>query len=183
MKLEVDGIYDIVDAISELPKQIQKKAARKGLLEIAKAVRDEAKARVPVKTGNLKSRIEAVGSKSKVKGVLRTATIVRKDKKLTEKNYYRLLKLKGTRAKEFKKLSKQQQKKVLRAKQLYLTDKFKDGEQQKKAHVYYAHFIEYGTIKQAAQPFLRPALKAVEPKMGEIMQTYVDDLLKEQGWS
>ena len=40
---------------------------------------------------------------------------------------------------------------------------------------YYAHFVEFGTSKMPAQPYMRPALDESEE---EVLQTTVDDIKK-----
>jgi HK97 gp10 family phage protein len=41
----------------------------------------------------------------------------------------------------------------------------------RKGGVFYAHFVEHGTIKMAAKPFLRPALMAVKGKVQAIIDS------------
>jgi HK97 gp10 family phage protein len=36
--------------------------------------------------------------------------------------------------------------------------------------VYYARFVEYGTAKMRARPFLRPAVQAMKSKIGKVFQ-------------
>ena len=40
-----------------------------------------------------------------------------------------------------------------------------------KKDVFYAHFVEYGTVKMQAKPFLRPALNEVKGRIKSILET------------
>lgn len=42
---------------------------------------------------------------------------------------------------------------------------------------YYSHFVEHGTIYMAAQPFMGPALEAVEPSFVAAMEQVGGDIL------
>lgn len=39
-----------------------------------------------------------------------------------------------------------------------------------KGDVFYAHFVEYGTVKMSAKPFLRPALNSSKSEIMNIME-------------
>ena len=46
---------------------------------------------------------------------------------------------------------------------IYAGNRKKDGP-------YYAHMVEYGTVKMKAKPFLRPALNAAKPQIQSILR-------------
>ena len=45
-----------------------------------------------------------------------------------------------------------------------------------RVYAYYAHFLEYGTKKMSARPFMRPAIQSVAPKIPEIIQKHINQV-------
>lgn len=45
---------------------------------------------------------------------------------------------------------------------------------------YYAHMVEYGTVRQPARPFLRPAISASAPEMKRIIETGLRQIINDR---
>jgi len=48
------------------------------------------------------------------------------------------------------------------------------------ADVFYAHFVEYGTVNMAARPFLRPAMDSKSGEAVEVTAQYIRDRLESE---
>lgn len=149
-----DDLLNIMDEVKGLPDKVQKKAIKGAVMDTARQVRKIARKNVPEKSGILKAHIVAVPSRSKNKGVIKSAVIIRRSKKI----------------------SKSFQDKLKAGK------KIRTNKAQTKTDGYYAYFVEHGTKHQEAQNFLQNALNAVEPKMTEIAEEHIDEFLRENGW-
>ena len=99
--VEIQGLAHLDRALQELAWPAARRALRKGMRKGANVVRDEARAKAPVKTGNLKRKIRT-RERSEQDGNMRFAVEVPRS-------------------------------------------------------AFYGRFLEYGTSKMAAKPFLRPA--------------------------
>ena len=99
--VEIQGLAQLDRALQELAWPAARRALRKGMRKGANVVRDEARAKAPVKTGNLKRKIRT-RERSEQDGNMRFAVEVPRS-------------------------------------------------------AFYGRFLEYGTSKMAAKPFLRPA--------------------------
>lgn len=111
--IEITGLDKLQRKLRELPLRVQNAVLRKGLRAAANVVRDEARRRAPVRTGNLRRNIATSVSVRRGQG---SATVGPKPK------------------------------------------------------AYYGMFVELGTSKMAARPFLRPAL---DSKKDEVRQIFV----------
>lgn len=149
-----DKLFSLLDEVKELPEKVQKKVLKGAAMDVARKVRKIARKNAPEKSGILKAHIVAVPSRSKDKGVIRVAVLVRRSKNITKKF-----------------------KDKLRAGERVRTNKA-----QTKTDGYYAYFVEHGTKHQRAQNFLQNALSAVEPKMHEIAEEHIDEFLRKNGW-
>lgn len=149
-----DKLLNLIDEVKELPEKVQKKVLKGAAMDVARKVRKIARKNAPEKSGILKAHIVAVPSRSKDKGVIRVAVLVRRSKNITKKF-----------------------KDKLRAGERVRTNKA-----QTKTDGYYAYFVEHGTKHQRAQNFLQNALSAVEPKMHEIAEEHIDEFLRKNGW-
>lgn len=45
---------------------------------------------------------------------------------------------------------------------------------------WYAHFIEFGTVKQTAQPFLRPAFETMQDEALQAAKVYIQERIPEE---
>ena len=149
-----DKLLNLINAVKELPERVQKKVLKGAAMDVARKVRKIALKNAPERSGILKAHIVAVPSRSKDKGVIRVAVLVRRSKNITKKF-----------------------KDALKAGKKVRTNKA-----QTKTDGYYAYFVERGTKYQEAQNFLQNALNAVEPKMTEIAEEHIDEFLRENGW-
>lgn len=149
-----DKLFSLIDEVKELPEKVQKKVLKGAAMDVARQVRKTARKNAPEKSGVLKAHIVAVPSRSKNKGVIRVAVLVRRSKNITKK------------FKDALKAGK----------------KIRTNKAQTKTDGYYAYFVERGTKYQEAQNFLQNALNAVEPKMHEIAEEYIDEFLRKNGW-
>lgn len=149
-----DKLLNLIDEVKELPGKVQKKVLKGAAMDVARQVRKIARKNAPEKSGILKAHIVAVPSRSKNKGVIRVAVLVRRSKNITKK------------FKDALKAGK----------------KIRTNKAQTKTDGYYAYFVERGTKHQIAQNFLQNALNAVEPKMHEIAEEHIDEFLRKNGW-
>ena len=147
-------LFSLLDEVKELPEKVQKKVLKGAAMDVARKVRKIARKNAPERSGILKAHIVAVPSRSKDKGVIRVAVLVRRSKNITKK------------FKDALKAGK----------------KIRTNKAQTKTDGYYAYFVERGTKYQEAQNFLQNALSAVEPKMHEIAEEHIDEFLRKNGW-
>lgn len=101
LSVEIIGLRELDTALQNLAWPAARRALRKGMRAGANVVRDEARAKAPVRTGNLKRKIRT-RERSEEGGNMRFAVEIPRD-------------------------------------------------------AFYGRFLEYGTSKMAAKPFLRPA--------------------------
>lgn len=101
LSVEIVGLKELDRALQELAWPAARRALRKGMRQGANVVRDEARAKAPVRTGNLKRKIRT-RERSEEAGNMRFAVEVPRG-------------------------------------------------------AFYGLFLEYGTSKMAAKPFMRPA--------------------------
>ena len=147
-------LFSLLDEVKELPEKVQKKVLKGAAMDAARKVRKIARKNAPERSGILKAHIVAVPSRSKNKGVIKSAVIIRRSKKI----------------------SKSFQDKLKAGK------KIRTNKAQTKTDGYYAYFVEHGTKHQEAKNFLQNALSAVEPKMHEIAEEHIDEFLRKNGW-
>ena len=112
---------NLLQALGQFPKNIQKNVMRGAIRAGANIVRDRAKELVPVDKGDLKKTIGVVQRKAPANQYVFSIT--------NRKG----LKVKG----------------------------------------WYAHFVEFGTVKQAAQPFMRPAFEQSESNVLSTAKEYI----------
>lgn len=128
----VDGEKALAEFLKKFPQDITNKVMKKAVRAGAMLVYKEMKRRVPVRSGNLRDSIKVVKRK-------------RIDKRKLGKNeiVYSVIPKRTTRRKTFKLAS---------GEKWTIKGMVADG--------YYAHMVEYGTVHQSAQPFMRPAIDA-----------------------
>lgn len=120
-QVRIEGLAELERALKALPVELAKKTLTGALLSGAKIVVDDAKARVPVLTGEVGRNIRAVPTR--------------------KTNYAATVQI-GVRKLKKKVLAR------LRRRNPNASDPF------------YWRFLEFGTSKMRARPFLRPAFEA-----------------------
>ena len=152
MSFKVEGLNELMNALKAYPQNLRRKACEPALKEITRRIRDDARAHAPKDTGELAKHIIDASSRSPSPAIIKRAIFVRKIRKVSRKSYERM-KLKG--------------------KKVYLAGFSNTG--RAKISAFYGHFVEYGTKKMSARPFMRPASKAVEARANEIFERYIEN--------
>ena len=138
--VKLRGIREIREAFEQLPRKINRKILNDGLIAGARLVRDEAKARVPLlkfpDPRRLRGALQRAIHAGRVRPEGRAAATV----------WIRVRPLTKGQISRFKKARAKKGMKVAGA--LNPNDPF------------YWRFVEFGTSKMAAWPFLRPAFEA-----------------------
>ena len=151
MSFKVEGLGELMNALKAYPQNLRRKACEPALKEITRRIRDDARAHAPKDTGELAKHIIDATSRSPSPAIIKRAIFVRKIRKVSRKSYERM-KLKGKR--------------------VYLAGYSSTG--RAKISAFYGHFVEYGTKKMSARPFMRPASKAVEARANEIFERHIE---------
>lgn len=149
--VEVHGLKELGERLKALPKEIA--SARGGplrvaLAKVARAIRDEAKARAPVKTGNLRDNIILVRNRDpKSMGATEAyhVTVRSRTSKKTDTRKY---------------ANTRRNRRLNRVGQEYKAQ----------SPLFYARFQEFGTSHQAARPFLRPAFESMKGQLGTMFR-------------
>lgn len=148
MQIKVEGMAELAKALKALPAEIAGKNGgplRKAIGRAAVVIRDDARRRAPVDTGNLRDNIIAVRKRKSPQGTEGYFVEVRRKRRKYANT--RANRRKGRVGKTYESL----------------------GE------AYYGMFVELGTAKMPAQPFLRPAF---ESKKVEAVETFRVELAK-----
>jgi HK97 gp10 family phage protein len=117
--VQLEGFAELAERLKNLPDDVRDKTVRAAVTSGAKTIRDEAKRRVPVRTGTLRDSIA-----------------VRADRKKPDEIRVKVrLRSKG----------------------------------------FHGRFLEFGTVKMRARPFVRPAFDA---KRDDVLETIKDALVK-----
>ena len=126
--VQVQGLDQLAKALRELPQRVARNGMRAAVYAGAKVIRDEAKLQAPVATGDL-------GANQPPRGTLKRSVIMKQIPELS-----------GTQKQTF-----------------FVTVRHgkKYRKQGKKGNLsqdaWYWRFVEFGTVKMSARPFLRPA--------------------------
>ena len=126
--VQVQGLDQLAKALRELPQRVARNGMRAAVYAGAKVIRDEAKLQAPVATGNL-------GPNQPPPGTLKRSVIMKQIPELSgaQKQTFFVTVRHG------KKYRKQGKKGNL------------------SQDAWYWRFVEFGTVKMSARPFLRPA--------------------------
>ena len=126
--VQVQGLDQLAKALRELPQRVARNGLRAAVYAGAKVIRDEAKLQAPVATGDL-------GANQPPRGTLKRSVIMKQIPELSgaQKQTFFVTVRHG---KKYKKQGKK-------------------GNLSQDA--WYWRFVEFGTIKMSARPFLRPA--------------------------
>ena len=126
--VQVQGLDQLAKALRELPQRVARNGLRAAVYAGAKVIRDEAKLQAPVATGDL-------GANQPPPGTLKRSVIMKQIPELSgaQKQTFFVTVRHG------KKYRKQGKKGNL------------------SQDAWYWRFVEFGTVKMSARPFLRPA--------------------------
>lgn len=125
VKVEVQGLAELMKAMQELPKELHKGPLRSAVGAGAKVVQDAAKGLAPRDEGTLQKAIYRTRSRSESSAVQETAIV-------------------GVR--------------------------FGRRYRRRGQDAWYWRFIEFGTVKMAARPFLRPAFETTKAEQLKVLQ-------------
>lgn len=126
----VKGLSELSAALKELPNRIARNALRQSVARGAALIRDEAKARAPIAT-------DSGAPGNPVPGTLRRSILIKHDNQrssLTTQTYVVTVR----HGKQYR-------------------NQGKKGNRSQDA--YYWRWVEFGTVKMSARPFLRPAFE------------------------
>jgi HK97 gp10 family phage protein len=156
--VQITGLKELQNALNQLPKEIQGRPLRSAVSAAAKVIVDDVKARVPVgETGNLKTAVYRYRSRRNSATGKETFFVgIRQGKAQFKDTAYN--RRRGRVGKSYKTA----------------------GE------AYYWRFLEFGTAKMQAKPFLRPAFEAnksravevIKDRLGKSIQTQAKKLAK-----
>ena len=147
-------IDQTISALKQLQKDVQYKVAVKATRETAKEIAKEARAFAPKRTGALRESIRAVKTKKYAKyGHIKYLVLPKR--KLLTTAFKRRSKVRFTKRNVYTK-----------------------NNGRKYLDPYYAHFVELGTEKMRARPYLKPAAEKVAPYALEFYTSKLDEAIK-----
>lgn len=147
----ISGLKELSEALRELPLRIARNALRGSVAAAAAVIRVEAKQRAPVSTGPTLPGDPLPGT---LKRAIYQKHIAEKSDALTQTFYV------GVRqGKKYRHLGKH-------------GDRSQDA--------YYWRFVEFGTSKMAAHPFLRPAFEAKKQAAVDALADYLAQRIPEE---
>jgi HK97 gp10 family phage protein len=147
--MKVEGLAALNKALLELPLQVRGAPLRTATRKAAMVIRNDARAKAPVDTGLLKREI--ITSRSRSQSAEGRETFVVMVKQLTK----RYANTKANRRKN------------------RVGRKFKT-----EGLAYYWKFLEFGTSKMAARPFMRKAFEAKKEEAVRILQQELNDAIQ-----
>lgn len=151
MTVKIEGLEQLKKALNQLPVEIQQRSLRSAVSAGAKVVVDAAIAKAPTDTGSLKKAIYRYRSRSQSGTGRETYYVgVRKGKKAY-----------ADTAKN---------RRLNRVGKKYTVQ----GE------AYYWRFLEFGTAKMQARPFLRPAFEGSRTKILDVMKQRLGKSIQDQ---
>lgn len=138
--VNVDGLRELGEAMRELGAEVSQKIAHRMVSKAARMVRDEAKRLAPVRTGFMKQNII-------VKKMRKSETDLTSEYRMGVRKY----KLKYADTK-------------------YNVRKRRAGTYYGVDDAYYWRYLEFGTVKMAPKPFMRPAFDNNRMRAVEVMK-------------
>lgn len=155
--VQIEGLDQLAAALKELPKRLAKNGLRAAVYAGAKVIRDEAKLKAPV-------AIHALGPNQPPPGTLKRSVIMKQIPELSDQH-------------------KQTFFVTLRHGKQYCNQGKKGNLSQ---DAWYWRFVEFGTTRMAAQPFLRPAfdvkkkeaVTAITKRLAERIEQAAQELKK-----
>ena len=152
ISIKIEGLKELQKALSELPREIQGRPLRSAVSAAAKLISDDVKNRVSVgETGNLKSAVYRYRSRSNSTTGRETFFVGIRNGKEKYSNTAR-----NRRLRQVGKAYKTQ------------------GE------AFYWRYLEFGTKKMQARPFLRPSFEANKSRAVEVMKERLSKAIESQ---
>jgi HK97 gp10 family phage protein len=148
MSVDIKGLKELQAALNQLPREVQKRPLRAAVSAAAKVIQDEAKRRAPIDTGNLRKAVYRTRSRSGSGPGQETFLVAVKKGKAEYANTAR-------------------NRRLNRVGKKYQTQ----GE------AYYWRFLEFGTAKMAAKPFLRPAFENKKQMAVDVLKQKLGDAI------
>jgi HK97 gp10 family phage protein len=148
MSVDIKGLKELQAALNQLPREVQKRPLRAAVSAAAKVIQDEAKRRAPIDTGNLRKAVYRTRSRSGSGTGQETFLVAVKKGKAEYANTAR-------------------NRRLNRVGKKYQTQ----GE------AYYWRFLEFGTAKMAAKPFLRPAFENKKQMAVDVLKQKLGDAI------
>ena len=139
--VHIEGLKELDQALKQLPDRLARNGLRASVYAGAKVVRDEAKRRAP-------KAVKALGTDQPPPGTLKRSVIMKQIRELSGQDRQTFF----VTVRHGKKYRKQGKKGNL------------------SQDAWYWRFIEFGTRKMAAMPFLRPALEAKRHEAAQAMK-------------
>ena len=156
-QVRVEGLDELAKALKELPKRLARNGLRASVYAGAKVIRDEARLKAPVATRQL-------GPNQQPPGTLKRSIIMKQipEQSDAQKQVFFVAVRHGKKYR----------------------NQGKKGNLSQDA--YYAHFVEFGTVRMSPQPFMRPAFEgkkneavdAIKDKLAERIEANAQDLNK-----
>lgn len=146
---KIEGLAELGKALRELPERVARNGLRVSVYAGAKVVRDEARARAP-------KAAQSLGSNQPPPGTLKRSVIMKhipELSSLTRQTFF-------VTVRHGKKYRKQGKKGNL------------------SQDAWYWRFVEFGTRKMRARPFLRPALEAKRREAGQAMKDRLSERIE-----
>jgi len=160
-EVRISGLEQLAHALENLPKVIAKRYLRRAMVAGVTPIKEDARARAPVLKTPDNRRIE---------GALRDAIIIYRDRSpgtAAEKYYVLVRKIKLNRA----------QKRIIRTLNRAGKSITVLGD------AFYGRYVEFGTKKMAAKPFMRPAFESQKEnavnQFAESLRTSLPDAVNE----
>ena len=147
--VKVEGLAELGKALRELPGRVAKNGLRASVYAGAKVVRDEARAQAP-------KAAQSLGANQPPPGTLKRSVIMKhipELSSLTRQTFF-------VTVRHGKKYRKQGKKGNL------------------SQDAWYWRFVEFGTRKMRARPFLRPALEAKRREAGQAMKDRLSERIE-----
>lgn len=149
-EVTLSGLDDLLEELQDLPRELSSKnggIVRRALYQGAKIVREEATRRAPKQSGNLAKNIIMVRDRQPQRANANERYLV------------------GVRGGARKKLIRQRSKDKLTGRTTYV----------EQGNAFYWRYVEFGTNKMPARPFLRPAMAA---RSQEALNTVIEGIQK-----
>lgn len=172
--VKVEGLSELGIRMKSLSEKMNNNIARAATGAAASVIRKRAQSLVPVDTGALKKgiivkRLRPSETPFTSEHIVTVST--REMKKYVEKSRHARVELQGPIAPVTVNGKTYRAKKLIGLKENY----------ESLGDFYYAHFIEYGTVKLAAKPFMRPAYDGGKEQAVEAMRVKIDERLTKAG--
>ena len=149
--VRIEGLAQLDRALRELPDRVANRGLRSSVYAGAKVIRDEARAQAP-------KAAQSLGSKQPPPGTLKRSVIMKQIPELsslTRQTFFVTVR----HGKKFRKQGKK-------------------GNLSQDA--WYWRFVEFGTRKMRARPFLRPALEAKRREAVQAMKDRLSELIEQE---